>query len=41
MRQGLKTFLDWPTYPQLYVDGELRAVWMSHEMLEEGDLKSS
>ncbi|OAA62732.1 monothiol glutaredoxin-mitochondrial precursor [Niveomyces insectorum RCEF 264] len=23
VRQGLKTFADWPTYPQLWVDGEL------------------
>jgi Grx4 family monothiol glutaredoxin len=23
VRQGLKAFSDWPTYPQLYVDGEL------------------
>ncbi|XP_060698402.1 glutaredoxin 3 [Hemiscyllium ocellatum] len=23
VRQGLKTFSDWPTYPQLYVNGEL------------------
>ena len=23
VRQGLKTFSDWPTFPQLYVEGEL------------------
>jgi len=23
IRQGLKTYSDWPTYPQLYVDGQL------------------
>ena len=23
VRQGLKTFSNWPTYPQLYVKGEL------------------
>lgn len=23
MRQGLKAYSDWPTYPQLYLDGEL------------------
>lgn len=23
MRQGLKTYSDWPTYPQVYVKGEL------------------
>lgn len=23
VRQGLKVYSDWPTYPQLYVNGEL------------------
>lgn len=23
VRQGLKKYSDWPTYPQLYLDGEL------------------
>lgn len=23
IRQGLKTYSDWPTYPQLYIDGQL------------------
>lgn len=23
VRQGLKTYSDWPTYPQVYVSGEL------------------
>jgi len=23
VRQGLKAYSDWPTYPQLYVDGKL------------------
>ena len=23
VRAGLKTFSDWPTFPQLYIDGEL------------------
>ena len=23
VRQGLKEYSNWPTYPQLYVDGEL------------------
>jgi glutaredoxin-related protein len=23
VRQGLKTYSDWPTYPQLFVDGDL------------------
>ena len=22
VRQGLKAYIDWPTYPQLYLDGE-------------------
>lgn len=24
VRQGLKTYSDWPTYPQVYVNGELQ-----------------
>jgi Grx4 family monothiol glutaredoxin len=24
VRQGLKTYSDWPTYPQVYVKGELQ-----------------
>ncbi|KAF5112909.1 hypothetical protein DV495_005203, partial [Geotrichum candidum] len=24
VRQGLKTFSDWPTFPQLYINGELQ-----------------
>lgn len=23
VRQGLKSFSDWPTYPQVYINGEL------------------
>ncbi len=26
VRQGLKTYSNWPTYPQLYVHGALRAL---------------
>ena len=25
VRQGLKTFSNWPTYPQLYIDGNLQS----------------
>ena len=36
VRQGLKTFSDWPTYPQLYVHGELiGGLDVLKEMLEE------
>mmetsp|Transcript_4797 Transcript_4797/g.5546 ORF Transcript_4797/g.5546 Transcript_4797/m.5546 type:complete len:352 (-) Transcript_4797:328-1383(-) len=39
VRQGLKTYSDWPTYPQLYVDGELLGgLDIMNEMAEEGDL---
>ena len=24
VRQGLKTFSDWPTFPQLYINGEFQ-----------------
>lgn len=40
VRQGLKTFSDWPTYPQLYVKGELLGgLDLVQEMKESGDLK--
>ena len=39
VRQGLKKFSDWPTYPQLYVNGELvGGLDIVKEMAEEGDL---
>lgn len=39
VRQGLKTYSDWPTYPQLYVDGDLLGgLDIMKEMAEEGDL---
>ena len=39
VRQGLKTFSDWPTYPQLYVNGDLiGGLDIMNEMAEEGDL---
>lgn len=38
VRQGLKTFSDWPTYPQLYVQGELiGGLDVLKEMLEESE----
>lgn len=39
VRQGLKKFSDWPTYPQLYVDGDLiGGLDICKEMAESGDL---
>ncbi|XP_071986088.1 glutaredoxin-3 [Engystomops pustulosus] len=41
VRQGLKTFSNWPTYPQLYVRGELiGGLDIVKEMKESGDLVS-
>jgi len=41
VRQGLKTFSNWPTYPQLYIDGELiGGLDIIKEMMETGDLQS-
>jgi len=40
VRQGLKTFSDWPTYPQLYANGELvGGLDIVKEMIESGDFK--
>jgi glutaredoxin-related protein len=40
VRQGLKTHSDWPTYPQLYVQGKLLGgLDILNEMAEEGPLK--
>jgi len=39
VRQGLKKLSDWPTYPQLYANGELvGGLDIVKEMAEEGDL---
>lgn len=39
VRQGLKTYSDWPTYPQLYVDGELvGGLDIVKELIESGEL---
>jgi len=40
VRQGIKKYKNWPTFPQLYVDGELvGGLDIVQEMAEEGDLK--
>lgn len=40
VRQGLKEFSNWPTYPQLYVKGELIGGFdIMQEMAEAGDLE--
>ena len=40
VRQGLKVYSDWPTYPQLYVNGALiGGLDIVKEMAEGGDLK--
>ncbi len=42
VRQGLKTFSNWPTYPQLYVKGELiGGLDILKEMHESGDLEET
>lgn len=42
VRQGLKTFSDWPTYPQLYVKGELLGgLDIIKEMLAAGELSDA
>ncbi|XP_044756879.1 glutaredoxin-3 [Coccinella septempunctata] len=40
VRQGLKTYSDWPTYPQLYINGELvGGLDIVREMNSSGELK--
>lgn len=40
LRQGLKIYSDWPTYPQLYVDGELiGGCDIIRELHESGELE--
>lgn len=40
VREGLKTYSDWPTYPQLYANAELvGGLDIVKEMAEGGDLK--
>ncbi|KAJ2819371.1 glutaredoxin, partial [Coemansia erecta] len=39
VRQGLKEYSDWPTYPQLYINGELSGgLDIVKEMIESGEL---
>jgi monothiol glutaredoxin len=41
LRQGIKTFSDWPTIPQLYVKGEfLGGSDIVREMFQSGELKA-
>jgi len=41
LRQGIKTFSDWPTIPQLYVKGEfVGGCDILKEMFEAGELKA-
>ncbi len=41
LRQGIKTFSNWPTIPQLYVKGELvGGADIVREMFQAGELKS-
>ena len=40
LRDGIKTFSDWPTIPQLYVKGEfVGGCDIVREMFEQGELK--
>lgn len=40
LREALKTYSNWPTYPQLYVDGELvGGCDIALEMYRSGELK--
>ena len=41
LRQGIKSFSDWPTIPQLYVKGEfVGGCDILREMFEQGELRS-
>jgi Grx4 family monothiol glutaredoxin len=42
VRQGLKTYAEWPTYPQLWVKGELiGGLDIIREMLENGEIQAA
>lgn len=42
VRQGLKTFSNWPTFPQLYAHGKLiGGVDIVEELVQDGELKSA
>jgi monothiol glutaredoxin len=41
LRQGLKEFSDWPTFPQLYLKGEfVGGADIAREMFQSGELKN-
>ena len=41
LREALKTYSNWPTYPQLYINGELiGGADIAIEMYESGELKT-
>ena len=41
LRQGIKDFTDWPTIPQLYVNGEfIGGADIVKEMVQDGELES-
>ena len=41
LREGIKTFTDWPTIPQLYVKGEfVGGADIIREMFQSGELKT-
>ena len=41
LREGIKQFSDWPTIPQLYVDGEfVGGCDIAMQMFESGDLEN-
>lgn len=41
VRQGIKTYSNWPTIPQLYIDGEfIGGVDIMAEMLDSGELQA-
>eukprot|EP00796_Vickermania_ingenoplastis_P005532 gene5532-3990_t len=40
--EGLKKYAEWPTYPQVYVDGELIGGWdICKQLQDQGELKST
>jgi monothiol glutaredoxin len=42
IRQGIKTYANWPTIPQLYIDGEfVGGADIMREMYESGELKQA
>lgn len=41
LRQDLKVYSDWPTYPQLYINGELiGGIDIMKELMKEGELET-